>query len=157
MANSTDYLQSKWNQGLLPGIDCILFGNGEVIIGNYYRLMDSETQKLSHYWSPLCDTTIDSLEKYSPDIWTAVDIYHGSVNTGDRTIVFGEGSMGNEGFVAAIEPGGSLHWAIFFTFSNPVCKAEVSGNLLVCTGDSGFRISIRLDDLTKIDISNGWD
>ena len=53
-----EYIQQKWAQGLLPGIDCILFGNGKVVVGNCFCLKDTETNEKKWYWFPLCDTTV---------------------------------------------------------------------------------------------------
>ncbi len=70
-------IQYQWDKGFLPGIDCIVFGDGTVIIGNCYLITKSETDRIKKhwYWFPLCDTTISSLEKYEPDIWTAITIH----------------------------------------------------------------------------------
>lgn len=61
--------------------------------------------------------------------------------------------MGNEGFIAATSLYGILDWAIFFTFSNPIYKAEIKNGLLICYGDSGTIIYIHLKKITKITIT----
>lgn len=152
MENTVKYLQNKWKEGFLLGFDCILFGNGNVIVANYYTLTDSYTNKKEMFWIPLCDTTIESIEKYSPDIWINVDIFHGSIEYNEQIIVFGDGCMGNEGFVASTDKTGNLNWGMFFTFSNPILSAEIKDNILVCTSEIDIKISIQLDDLTKIKI-----
>ena len=154
MEDIKTYIQKRWKAGLLPGVDCILFGNGTIIIGNCYCLIDSETNRKRRYWYPLCDTTIESMEKYQPDIWTNIDILHGSFEYENQVIVFGEGSMGNEGFVASTNNDGDLNWGIFFTFSNPINQAEVQGQQLLCkSGNGDVWITIKLNDLTKIKIT----
>jgi hypothetical protein len=62
--------------------------------------------------------------------------------------------MGNEGYVASTKLNGELNWSIFFTFSNPIHRAEVINNQLICYGDTGTKISINLSDLTQIKIDN---
>lgn len=153
MKDWKEYIQQKWNEGLLPGIDCILFGDGTVIVGNCYSVHNRETNKRRWYWSPLCDTTIGSIEKYEPDIWTEIDIYHGSFDYKDQHIVFGDGAMGNEGFVASTNKNGILNWGIFFTFSNPIYEAEIQGEILICKSDNDIQVAIQLNDLTKIQIT----
>lgn len=154
MKDIKEYIQKKWKAGLLPGIDCILFGDGTIIIGNCYSFIDSKTNRKKRYWYPLCDTTIESVEKYEPDIWTNIEIWHGSFEYENQIIVFGAGSMGNEGFVASTNNNGELNWGIFFTFSNPIQQTEVQGKKMLCESDSGdVLIAIKLNELTKIDIT----
>lgn len=139
---------------MLPGIDCILFGNGEVIIANTYCVKDTNTKKSKQFWFPLCDTTITSLEKYEQDIWTNIDIFHGAINYGEQKIVFGDGSMGNYGYVASTNKKGDLIWGIFFTFSNPIVSAKISNDELICVSELELEIRIQLNDLTNISIEN---
>ncbi|MBZ4043807.1 hypothetical protein [Flavobacterium hibisci] len=153
MNKSINYLQEKWENGFLPGIDCIVFGDGKIIIANTYKTIDYNTGKSKQYWFPLCDTTIDSLEKYADDIWTKVDIFNSSITHGNEKIVFGDGSMGNEGFVASTDKDNQLKWAIFFTFSNPILKVEIINNELICTSELDTKISINLNNLTLISIT----
>ena len=49
-----------------------------------------------------------------------VYIFHGAIPYHNNTIVFGDGEMGNEGFIALIDKDNNLIWSIFFTFSNPI-------------------------------------
>jgi hypothetical protein len=147
------YIQQKWKDGLLLGMDCILFGNGKVIIGNHYEVYNPNTKERTAYWSPVCDTFIENIEKYDSDCWTCVDIFHGAIQHQEQSIVFGDGAMGNEGFVASINQDKSLNWGIFFTFSNPIMKAEIIENVLICESEyEGCKIYIEMDDLTKIKI-----
>ncbi|WP_143166673.1 hypothetical protein [Pedobacter caeni] len=156
MENIHNYIQSKWREGKLPGIDCLLFADGNVVMANAYGIEDPNTHTKEFRWSAICDTTIGSLEKYEPDIWTDIDIFHGAVSYGEGKIVFGDGCMGNEGFVASTDKNGDLNWGMFFTFSNPVYSAVIKDHTLICTTELGTEISIQLDDLTQvsIDITN---
>lgn len=153
MNKTVNYIQDMWEKGFLPGIDCIVFDDGKVIIANTYKTIDSNTGESKQYWFPLCDTTIESLENYADDIWTKVDIYNGQITHGNDKIVFGDGSMGNEGFIASTDKDNQLKWAIFFTFSNPILKAEIVNNELICTSELDTKISIRLNNLTLISIT----
>jgi hypothetical protein len=152
MIDSQRKIQDKWKQGLVLGLDCIAFANGEIVIGNAYHTKDSNTGEIKQYWFPLCDTTLEKIEKYDEDIWTVCDIFHGGFEYENQKIVFGDGGMGNEGFVASTKLNGELNWSIFFTFSNPICKAEIENNHLICYGDSGIKINIDLNNLTKIKV-----
>ena len=155
MDKPIDYIQHQWEKGLLPGFDCIVYKNGNVTIANTYEVKDSNSQKSKRYWFPLCDTTIDSVENYDDDIWTNVDIYKGAIDFQNGKIVFGDGSMGNEGFITSTDKNNKLNWAIFFTFSNPIIKAEITNDELICTSDA-TTISIQLKNLTKISVELKW-
>lgn len=147
-------IQEKWKQGFLPGFDCIIMGEGELIIGNVYSTYDPSNSETKQYWSPLCDTTIESIEKYDDDTWVEVDIFHGAFEYKNQKFVFGDGGMGNEGYIASITLNNELNWAIFFTFSNPINKAKVKSEHLICYGDTGTIIDIDLNNITKIKISH---
>ncbi|NOQ75241.1 MAG: hypothetical protein GQ574_24730 [Crocinitomix sp.] len=145
-------IQEKWKQGYLPGMDCITHGNGTITVGNTYVLMDGETKESKRYWFPLCDTILENFEKYDADIWSEIDIFHGAFEYENQKFVFGDGAMGNEGYVASTKLNGELNWAIFFTFSNPIHKAEVIDEHLICYGDTGAIIAINLKNITDIKI-----
>lgn len=145
-------IQEKWKQGYLPGIDGVIMGEGEIIIGNVYRCYDPNNGETKQFWFPLCDTIIESIEKYDDDIWVEVDVFHGAFEYENQKFVFGDGAMGNEGYIASTTMYGELNWAIFFKFSNPIHKAEVKDKHLICYGDSGTIIQINLNNITKIKI-----
>lgn len=46
----------------------------------------------------------------------------------------------------------TLNWSMFFTFSNPINKAEIIGRHLICYGDTGMAITINIDELTKVKV-----
>jgi len=150
-------IQQKWKEGFLPGFDCIVFGNGDFIMGNACSVYNPNNGETKQYWSPLCDTTLDKIVKYQEDIWVEVDIFHGAFEYEGQKIVFGDGGMGNEGYIASTTLSGVLNWAIFFTFSNPIHKAEIINKQLICYGDSGTKISINLNKLTSIQVETDKD
>ncbi len=154
MNESQNKIQDKWKRGLVLGYDCIVFANGEIVIGNVYRTKNPNNGEIKQHWFPLCDTTLEKIEKYDDDIWTVCDIFHGSFEFENQKIVFGDGGMGNEGYIASTNLNGELNWSIFFTFSNPICKAEIVKDQLICYGDTGTRISIDLNELTNIKVDH---
>jgi len=145
-------IQEKWKDSFILGYDCIVYGNGKITIGEHYSCFNPNNNETKYYWTPICDTTLDKIEKYDDDIWTEVDIFHGSLVYKNQKIVFGDGGMGNEGYIASVKLNGELKWSIFFTFSNPICKAEIIDNHLICYGDTGTKININLKELHKIKI-----
>jgi len=145
-------IQEKWKEGFVLGYDCITFGNGKVVIGEHYRTENPNNGERKQYWSPLCDTSLDKIEKYNEDIWTEIDVFHGAFEYRNQKIVFGDGGMGNEGYIASITKNNELNWSIFFTFSNPIHKAEIIEKELICYGDTGTKITISLDEITHIKV-----
>ncbi|WP_299113069.1 hypothetical protein [uncultured Winogradskyella sp.] len=152
MNNSQRKIQDKWKKGFVLGLDCITYSNGKIIIGSVYRTENPNNGEIKQYWSPICDTELEKIEKYDDDIWTEYDIFHGSFEYENQKIVFGDGGMGNEGYIASTKLNGELNWSIFFTFSNPISKAEIIENRLVCYGHSGTIINIDLNELSKIKV-----
>jgi len=152
-------IQEKWKELYLPGYDCITYGDGTITIANTYCVICTETKENKRFWFPLCDTTLEGIQKYEEDIWTATDIYHGAFVYENQKIVFGPGAMGNEGYVASTKLTGALNWAIFFTFSNPIHRAEVKDHHLICYGDTGAIIDIDLHNITTVKVTqqNVWE
>lgn len=145
-------IQDKWKAGQILGHDCLVFASGKIVMAQVLSEENPNDGCLKHFWVPLCDTELEKIEIYNEDIWTCYDIFHGSLELEEQRIVFGDGAMGNEGFIASTTKDGSLSWSLFFTFSNPIVKAEIHSNKLVCHGDTGMRITIDLNELTHIEI-----
>lgn len=141
-----------WNskERRLPGINCITYPDGKVIILNCYSLYDPNTKKKELFCKPLCDTTIDSLEKYDATYWTQVDEW-ASVDYQGGRIYGGDGSMGNEGFIACTDAGDNLIWGMFFENTNPIKSVNIKERTLIAINEhSELRVEINLDDLTDI-------
>jgi len=149
-------VQEKWRQGYAIGWDCIAYANGTVTVANTYRVKDPETGEIIHYWFPLCDASLEGIIKYHDDIWTEIGIF-GAFEYENQKFVFGNGAMGNEGYVTSTKLNGDLNWSVFFTFSNPIHKAEVIDKHLICYGDTGTIIDIDLANITQIQISHRED
>lgn len=94
------------------------------------------------------------MEKYNDDIWTEVE-YNRDIffNYGGNKIVYGEGSMGNEGFVGLIDDKELLPWAFFFDFSNPIMNVSVYDTTLLCLSTNDKKIEINLLDLSEVSIT----
>jgi hypothetical protein len=100
--------------------------------------------------SPLCDTTIDSIESYHDDIWVLVDAWT-SIDYQGGKIYGGDGTMGNEGFIACTDENDNLSWGIFFENTNPIKSLEITGRTLVAINEHDeLQVEIDLDMLTNI-------
>lgn len=151
MTYKSDRIQQQWKKHKLPGLDCICFGNGDVVLANAYCTQDLHADRTDYHWIPMCDTTVQSIERYD-EIWVETDVINGSLKHGSETFFYGDGAKGSEGYVASAGDDGWLNWAIFFTFSNPISRVEVENELLKCYADGGLEINVSLNELTRIDI-----
>jgi len=150
--NMSNLIVEHWNSNerRLPGIDCIAYPDGKVIILNCYSLYDPNTKEKELFCRALCDTTIDSLEKYDSTYWTRVGEWT-SINYQGGRIYGGDGTMGNEGFVACTDADDNLIWGIFFENTNPIKSLDIKGRTLVAVNEhSELQIEINLDMLTDI-------
>jgi hypothetical protein len=145
-------IAEHWNKETheLPGFDCIVYPGGDVTILNCYSLQDSETKARELFCRPRCDTTIDSIEKYGAAYWTSVDEWT-SIEYCGGSILGGDGSMGNMGFVAHVDGGGGLIWGIFFWNTNPIKSLTINSGILSAVNEhSHVRIDINLENLADI-------
>lgn len=147
-------IAEQWNnkERRLPGIDCIAFPDGRITILNHYSLYDPTTNEEKLFCRPLCDTTIDSIENYGATYWTRVDEW-ASIPYQDGKILGGDGSMGNQGFIAYIDHDDRLLWGIFFEHTNPIKSLEIKGRILIATNEhSELQVKVNLDVLTDIEM-----
>jgi len=139
----TNIIQEHWSNNELPGIDAILFADGTMIMLDFYTI-STEGRKL-HYVNPVCETNLKSVEKYNDDVWSQIERHPGTLTLPDgKKVHFGEGAMGNEGFVALTENDDQLIWALFSTATNPFIKAAfVNGKIRAySTYDRYYNIDI---------------
>ena len=134
------------------GFDCLSKQDGTIVMLNYTSVkIDGETK---HFCSPICDTTIASIEKYDNDIWTDIQ---GFSNCKDKksgySYIAGEGGMGNEGFIVCLDDKECPVWSLFFTDSNPFYKLEVRDGRIEAVSSQDLKFSIDLNSPEKIEIS----
>ena len=92
--------------------------------------------------------------QYNDDVWTEVDIFRHPFEFEGQKIVFGDGGMGNEGYIASVTPDNNLNWSLFFTNSNPIMRAEMQGRTIVAYGETGFIAHIDVDYPANISVSH---
>lgn len=146
------FAQEHWNleKHELPGMNCIVFPNGNVTILNCYSTYNPNSKESNFFCSPLCDTTIESIAKYNVEYWTVVDEWV-SMDYQDGKIYGGDGQMGNEGFIACTDAEDRLVWGMFFENSNPIKNLEIKDNILIAINEhSELQIEINLENLTQI-------
>ena len=136
----------------LPGIDSISYPDGRVTILNFCSLYDSATKKRELFCAPLCDTNIESIEKYNAAYWTVVDEWASIPYMGGK-IYGGDGAMGNEGFIAYADAEDNLVWGMFFESTNPIKNLEIKGSTLVAINEHDeLQLEINLDNLSEIKV-----
>lgn len=147
-------IQQKWRESYVLGYDCIAFGDGRVVFANAYSSYNPNNGETKVYWTPLCDTTVESILRYNDDIWTEVDIFRDPFEFGGQKIVFGDGGMGNEGYVASVTADNQLNWSLFFTNSNPIIGAHIEDRTIIAKGETGFIAHINIDNPADISITH---
>ncbi|WP_434748929.1 hypothetical protein [Paenibacillus amylolyticus] len=148
-------IMEHWSaeQRELPGMNCIVFADGKVIILDIRTYVDPNNNERTMYCSPVCDTTMDSVVKYNDDCWTMVDAWT-SVDYQGGKIIGGDGQMGNEGFIACADAEDRLVWGIFFEDTNPIKTLSVNGNTLIAINEHDeLRIEINLQTLLDIQMA----
>lgn len=147
-----DIIKAMWEgeQRKLPRVNCIVYSDGTVTVLNFI-ICYSPNNKTSHVsvW-PLCDTTIDSMLRYNPDIWTSVDEWS-VISDESGTYLSGDGAFGNKGFVAHLSHEGQLAWAMFFDGTNPIRDLKINAGHLIGQSERGdARLEINLKQITDI-------
>ena len=131
----------------------LVFPNGKLVILRINMFIHSGTGERDYVCSPLCDTTIDSVEAYDEECWVTVDPWV-SIDVPQGRFVGGDGTMGNEGFIAHTDKQDQLIWGLFFEQTNPIKQLFVEGHTLRAVNEHGeLKIVINLQDLTDIHIS----
>jgi hypothetical protein len=145
-------IQQHWKESQMLGFDCVSFANGKVVMLNYSYFLEGATRKPIEYrLHPLCDTTIESILQYYTDPWAVIEPLYSEVPVEKGVILYGEGAMGNEGFIARLDDNRNYEWGIFMTFSNPVMQVIRAENDLVAKTDF-FELIIPLASPERIKI-----
>jgi hypothetical protein len=149
-SENREFVQAQWAASHLLGYNSISYGDGKV------TLLDIQANRFEsackYVTSPIADTTIESILSHDNDPWTPIQLYNGRIVKGGLTFLCGEGAMGNEGFVAAIDAKG-LVWALFSTESNPFVRIELVRTKLKAYSHNYLYI-INLEQLTDIEIES---
>ena len=154
MINATrKKMNEHWLNDELIGISCVQKNDGKIIILNCFSY--TIDGKKTHLSMPICETTIESVEKYNEDIWTQFEKFSNEIIVDNKFKIFGgEGSMGNEGFIACTDLNNDFIWAIFLTDSNPFYKIEFQENEILAYSSSNLLYKINFLEPEKIKIEN---
>lgn len=129
-------LEELWNDGFIPLIDGLIFSNGEI------KLFD-----ITVYPKIKISFKGDGhLEKYleeDPDDVTEYDIF-GTNIINDKTLKFGAGGFGSDGFLACFS-NNKIEWLLFSSTINPVCKASYVDQYFIFSTDNEFDFRMSLD------------
>lgn len=164
--------QLLWeNKKLFGSVDGIVY-NDKIIILDYFKSINTTNDIYNSF--VMGETTIEKeIEQYPSYYYyefdgiattmpNPYDILEIGVSIGISSkspiqshignIYFGEGSMGNEGFVACTDSHNNFIWSIFFDFTNPLISGHIEDNFLYLYSSDTTEVSINLDDITKISI-----
>jgi hypothetical protein len=146
-------ISKKWANNQMLGYDSISFSSGLVIVLDSSSTIDSN-QKRMRYCSPFCETTIESILKYDSDPWTEIQQNNNSIKYNNKHIIYGEGAMGNEGFISLLNQDLSFIWGLFMTFSNPICEIVIENQNIIASSTYDFKIVINIETPQNIHIIN---
>jgi hypothetical protein len=114
-------------------VDGIVFASGRVVLlaGRTVRA----GTRVRSVVSPLAESSIESILSYASEPWVPVTRLATVSWSSDIRVECGEGAMGNEGFVAAVNTAdNSLIWALFSSHSNPFVSVARDGDEVVVEG-----------------------
>lgn len=152
--------QLLWeNEQLFAGVDGIVY-NDKIVVLDYFKSINDVDNIYNSV--VMGETTLEKeLETY--DLNGAINnILEIGVPIGISSkspilshigkIYFGEGSMGNEGFIACTDYNNNYIWSIFFDSTNPLISGYIESNFLYLTSSDTTEVKINLDDITNISI-----
>lgn len=154
-------LQEYWNKQKIAGLDGIFYNTGEVksVYIESARNIQAVTSFGKVYKLVLeGETELNNLiEKYSNDIWSSFDILGElKLDNGNR-FVYGEGEMGNEGFIVKLDSQGQILWSFYSTTSNPfINSCMLDHGIIGFLSSFNFILTLREneDGLPQISILN---
>lgn len=114
-----DAIQERWQQDEILGYDCVTFSDGRVVLLNCLDLGDRIII------NPYAGSSVDQIVEYESEPWSSIQSYGSiSIPQNGYELLFGEGAMGNEGFIACTNSG-ILNWSLFLTKYNPIQRGEI--------------------------------
>ena len=151
-------IQEHWQKSLVYGFPSILYKNGDVqfiTINNKANPNLPQTFNLEYELVFLERTNLETELKKYDDVWSEFQAY-GTVERSNGTILkYGEGAMGNEGFIAKLNTNNELEWILFSTCSNPFIEHESIEDALHIFSSHGFSMVVTDDsNPTKLYINN---
>ncbi len=132
-----ELIQEKWREELCPGLNGVLFFNGEMILMECALLMQESSTQVRV--QPLARSTLKSAMEFNENLWTCItELASSSWEEGDLRLSCGEGSMGSDGYVAAARiSDDQLIWIAFFDCSNPFHKIKIVDKKAVAISTHG--------------------
>jgi len=152
-------VQNFWKEShQIIGIDSIILKDGTTYLTeiNYSNNINAKKTYNKIYELRIDKkVSLNKLLEDDPDLWSEIQVY-GKIDLPDNSrILFGEGEMGNEGFILKLDLDDNLEWSFFSTDSNPFVKTEVINEKIHIFSTHGFSIIIdKQYDPTKMVIDN---
>ncbi len=145
----TNKIQDKWNDSSILGMDSIVLKNGLVYLIDIIYSQDDRAKKTFNKLYQLeigAKTSLDELLENDPDVWSEIQI-NGELELHDNSkILFGEGEMGNEGFIVKTDAENNIEWSFFSTQSNPFINATIVNEDVHIFSSHGFHMILNKDD-----------
>ncbi|MDC0711450.1 hypothetical protein POL68_23465 [Stigmatella sp. ncwal1] len=143
-------IQEKWKDELCPGVNGVLFSDGELILMECVLLMHERGAQVRV--RPLARSTLRSALEFNENLWAFItELASYSWAEGNIRLSCGEGSMGSDGYVAAVRISDDrLVWAAFFDCSNPFEEIKVVNGEVVVVSTYGHRWSFPIEHPERV-------
>jgi len=139
-------LQECWENKIIHGGD-ITYSDGRCLFlkENWCRKSYTVDEVL---------TFKETLKRYGEE-GTAIEVLGSVIDLENGNVAYcGEGSMGNEGFVAYADKKGKLIWLVFLDFSNPFWSIKIEGANIKATTELECEFTIPLESPEKLSCIN---
>lgn len=140
-----ELIRNSWNKELILGVDALLFKNGTV----YLTEIEVETDVLAirtfgkrYSLAFHGKRKIGELLNENSDVWSEIQVYGEVPLLEDSKLIYGEGEMGNEGFIACINPDNQMEWSFFSTKSNPFIESNQENGKIQIFSSHGFSVVV---------------
>jgi|GEM_PF-828583 len=128
MQKKIEIINSFWRKSNILGIDSIVLKDGIVTLLEIKYTKDERSKNTFNKLYKLVllkQTSLDELLSNDSELWSEMQV-NGELNLPEGSkILFGEGEMGNEGFIVKLDSENNFEWSFFSTDSNPFIKAEI--------------------------------
>lgn len=149
MSSLTDLLQVKWQDGLCPIINGVVFSNGRVVLLEFkHERMNGEREV---HLRKCGEKSLESVLDGDCSFFTGItELCSVECEGSDKRLVGGEGGMGGDGFVALTSGRGDhLEWIAFFENSNPFIRLACQDGSALAQSTYGDRWSFPITNPEK--------
>lgn len=135
-----ELIQEKWREGLAPIVNGIQFADGKIC------QLESTSPESTENSKPT-ETKLETLKDKNEIQWAHyMELHFIEIHARGIRLCCGEGSMGGDGYVAAVDiKSNLLIWVAYFDYSNPFINVKLNNDSIVATNNSGDQWYFHID------------